>query len=106
MQRTGAMKPTWSVARPYMRMGRLPSHSPCVQEAHHGEALRDPPSKAPLVLNSPKKTDTYTCTTAPVPTAGMCPLPDACPMSAQAHGATQPVSMPCAILYLLCGGCM
>lgn len=63
--------------------GALPSQSPCVQPArsimvkHSGI-----PSKAPLMLNSPKKTDTYD---------------DACPYGkhvaavrwpAQAHGAT------------------
>ncbi|PTB38430.1 hypothetical protein M441DRAFT_251884 [Trichoderma asperellum CBS 433.97] len=48
------------VSGPFIHEGwGLPSHSPCVQQAHRGEALRDPPSEAPLVLNSPKKTDTY-----------------------------------------------
>lgn len=39
--------------------GALPSHSPCVQQAHHGEALRDPQRcSARARVDSPKKTDT------------------------------------------------
>lgn len=74
MQRSGAMRPRGTVARPYMRTGPfraiLHARSRPVMVKHSGI-----PGDAPLVLNSPKKTDTDDSKHGMG--CGRCPMPDA-----------------------------